>query len=110
MSATVLSPTKTAAKTRPQACTTGHVAFGDGVDHVLADTRIDEDILHHDDADDEIGKIERHHRNDRPCRVRQGMARDDARSRQSLEEGHFDIGGRHDRQDRACVSCATYAQ
>ena len=34
-----------------------HVALGDRVDHVLADAGIDEDVLDHDDADDEIGEV-----------------------------------------------------
>ncbi len=71
MSASVFSVTKTAGEHQAAGLDDRHVAFGDRVDHILADAGIDEDVLDHDDADDEIGEIERDDRDDRPRRVGQ---------------------------------------
>src|SRR5689334_3740904 len=54
------------------------VALGDAVDHVLADPGIDEDHFDDDDADDEVGKVERHDGDDRRGGIRQGMPDDHA--------------------------------
>ena len=79
MSASVLRVTNTAGEHQAAGLDHRHVALGDRVDHILTDAGIDEHVLDHDDADDEIGEIERHDRDDRPERIGQRVAGDDAR-------------------------------
>ncbi len=94
----MLSSMNVAAKIRPQAWTTGTSCLADFVDHQLAKAGIDEHGLNDDDADDEIGEVERNDGNDRRERVRQRVADDDARLSQTLEDRHLDIGARHHRE------------
>ena len=75
MSANVLSVDEDGREDEAAGLDHRHVALGDGVDHVLADAGIDEDVLDHHDADDEIGEVESDDRDDRPGRVRQRVAR-----------------------------------
>ena len=62
-----------------------HVMLGDFIDHQLPEARIDEHRLDDDDADDQIGEVQRDDRNDRRQRVRQGVAEHDARLGHALE-------------------------
>src|SRR4051812_42631455 len=49
------------------------IAFGHAIDHELADARIDEDRFDHDDADDQVGEIERDDGDDRTGGIRQSV-------------------------------------
>ena len=80
MSAIMLSRIKVGGEDEAAGLHDRHVVLGHLVDHQLAEAGIDEHGLDHHDADDEIGEIQRDHRDDRRKRVRQRMAHDDARS------------------------------
>ena len=81
-----------AAKTRAQACTTGMSRARDGIDHELADARIDEHDLDHDHADDEIGEVDGDHVGYGAQALGKAWRRMMRRWRDALEPRHLDIG------------------
>ena len=79
------------------------VAPGDAVDQQLAQPRIDKHHLDKDDADDQIGEVQRHDVDDRRQCVRKRVDRDHPPAPHALQTRHLDIGQCQQVDDRRGV-------